>query len=465
MHSNAKKRHMSSHVVEISEDDGGILSDSPSVVGESAWKKDLWNIALLVGLYCFQGVPLGLSSGALPFILKNSGASYGAVGVFSYATLPFSLKLFWAPIVDTVYHPDVGRRKSWIVPIQIISGLLMIMLSFVVDELVSNGRILLLTSLFFVLILLYATQDIAVDGWALELLSPENLSYASTAQSVGQSVGFFLSFTVFLALQSSFGVTLGTYLCCWGVIFIVASFWLWRFKKEDPLPASEVIQSESPLLDVYMQVWKIVRLRSVQRLALFLATSQVFLVANDKAFHLRLMEVGFSKELLASLALAGLPLGLIFAVFTGKWAQSGEPLSGPMFWGICIRLSNGLLGLLLLSVVPAEGHSNIHVAALFGLFALGTLGSSLTFVSVSAFFNAISDRSIGGTYLTLLNSMNNIGRAWCIPFVMPLIDVFGFSLVSFASIMAGLIYVVSMRGFFQSLEDPNKNVWIVGTHD
>lgn len=44
--------------------------------------------------------------------------------------------------------------------------------------------------------------DIAVDGWALTLLSHQNLSYASTCQTIGLNTGYFASFTVFLALNS-----------------------------------------------------------------------------------------------------------------------------------------------------------------------------------------------------------------------------------------------------------------------
>lgn len=47
-----------------------------------------------------------------------------------------------------------------------------------------------------------STIDIAVDGWALTLLSHENLSFASTCQTIGLNTGFFASFTVFLALNS-----------------------------------------------------------------------------------------------------------------------------------------------------------------------------------------------------------------------------------------------------------------------
>lgn len=44
--------------------------------------------------------------------------------------------------------------------------------------------------------------EISAIGWALTLLSEENLSFASTAQTIGLNTGYFLSFTVFLALNS-----------------------------------------------------------------------------------------------------------------------------------------------------------------------------------------------------------------------------------------------------------------------
>ena len=45
-------------------------------------------------------------------------------------------------------------------------------------------------------------QLIRSVGWALTLLSEENLSYASTCQTIGLTTGYFSSFTVFLALNS-----------------------------------------------------------------------------------------------------------------------------------------------------------------------------------------------------------------------------------------------------------------------
>lgn len=52
------------------------------------------------------------------------------------------------------------------------------------------------------LVFFAATQDIAVDGWALTLLSDDAKAYASTAQTIGLNTGYFASYTVFLAFNS-----------------------------------------------------------------------------------------------------------------------------------------------------------------------------------------------------------------------------------------------------------------------
>lgn len=60
---------------------------------------DQRNFLLLVLLYFLQGIPMGLAMGSVPFLLKNH-MSYAEIGVFSLASYPYSLKLFWSPFVD-----------------------------------------------------------------------------------------------------------------------------------------------------------------------------------------------------------------------------------------------------------------------------------------------------------------------------------------------------------------------------
>lgn len=131
-------------------------------------KKDQRNFLLLVLLYFLQGIPMGLAHGSVPFLLKNN-VSYSAIGVFSLAAYPYSLKLLWSPIVDAVWSPKIGRRKSWILPIQTISGFSMIWLGRNINRLMteageSDSSVWTFTWWWFALVFLCATQDIAVDG-------------------------------------------------------------------------------------------------------------------------------------------------------------------------------------------------------------------------------------------------------------------------------------------------------------
>lgn len=144
--------------------------------------RDRRQFYLLVLLYLLQGIPVGLTFGTIPFILKSQQkqTSFVTIGLFSMATYPYSFKILWSPLVDSLYSPRIGRRRSWIIPVQFITGITL----FMVGWFISNDMILpkdtskvdmkLLTGVFLFLVILCSTQDIAVDGWALNILSKES---------------------------------------------------------------------------------------------------------------------------------------------------------------------------------------------------------------------------------------------------------------------------------------------------
>jgi PAT family acetyl-CoA transporter-like MFS transporter 1 len=210
--------------------------------------------------------------GSIPFLLKEH-MSYSQIGVFTLATYPYSLKLFWSPIVDSVFFSKIGRRKTWIIPIQLLLGAIFFWLAGNIDSyMIAEGdgwkNTYILTAIFLFVVFLSATQDIAVDGWALNLLSEENLSYASTAQTIGLNTGYFISFTIFLAFNSAefsnkylrfepsdIGVLpLSTYLYFWGYIYFLVTTWLIFFKHEEP--SSE----DMSIRESYEILWKMCKL-------------------------------------------------------------------------------------------------------------------------------------------------------------------------------------------------------------
>jgi MFS transporter, PAT family, solute carrier family 33 (acetyl-CoA transportor), member 1 len=174
----------------------------PTAVNPLSMEDRVGMIVLLL-LYTLQGIPMGLC-GSIPLIMKERGVSYEGLSLFSLVSVPFSLKLIWAPLVDSCYFKSIGRRKTWIIPVQILTGIVMLGAAPYVDSWMGNfnsaadgdfvgPQVAVLTTFFLFLYFLMATQDIIVDGWALTILSRENVGYASVCNSIGQSFGYFIA--------------------------------------------------------------------------------------------------------------------------------------------------------------------------------------------------------------------------------------------------------------------------------
>ena len=88
---------------------------------------------LLFSLYWAQGLPVGFMTHALPVILRAQGVSLTHIGGFGLLMLPWSIKVFWAPLVDR-YGSTKGHYRSWIIPAQLLSVIVLIILSFIPIE-------------------------------------------------------------------------------------------------------------------------------------------------------------------------------------------------------------------------------------------------------------------------------------------------------------------------------------------
>ena len=256
---------------------------------------DRRNIALLLFLYTLQGIPLGMAA-SIPMFLQGRHVGYKQQAVFSLVYWPFSVKLLWAPIVDSMYITALGRRKTWLVPVQYLLGLFMIALSYNIDYLLgsndgndSSVDIETLTIIFFILNFLAATQDIAVDGWALTILSKGKVGHASTCNSVGQTAGYFIGNVVFLALESKDFcnkylrlipsdkgiVSIDQFFLYWGIIFVVTTTLVLLLKHEKAVTEVEMKELRKGIMHTYRQLTKILRLPAVTTYVLIIILCKV----------------------------------------------------------------------------------------------------------------------------------------------------------------------------------------------
>eukprot|EP00276_Gloeochaete_wittrockiana_P018741 CAMPEP_0184345138 /NCGR_PEP_ID=MMETSP1089-20130417/13579_1 /TAXON_ID=38269 ORGANISM="Gloeochaete wittrockiana, Strain SAG46.84" /NCGR_SAMPLE_ID=MMETSP1089 /ASSEMBLY_ACC=CAM_ASM_000445 /LENGTH=382 /DNA_ID=CAMNT_0026675319 /DNA_START=433 /DNA_END=1581 /DNA_ORIENTATION=+ len=295
----------------------------------------------------------------------------------------------------------------------------------------ASSRIYGITGLFVVLVILAATQDIAVDGWALNLLSKKNIGFASTCQTAGLNAGFFLSFTIFLALNStdfcnrylrnvpSFEtglLSLSAYIRFWGFAYLAVSVVL--LFTHETATSSHVLS----IPNVYRQMWSVVKNKNMQALIAVLLLSKVGFAANDAATALKFLEAGFKREDMALLVLIQFPIEILFAILAGQWSSTSTPLS-PWFRCYKARVLLAPVGAFLVWIFPRGRPISLWFYCLVLLYSLASsLMSNMMFVLMGSFFSKISDSTIGGTYVTLLNTFHNLGGTWPKSLILFLID-------------------------------------------
>jgi len=459
-------------------------------------------IALLLLLYTLQGIPMGLGA-SLPMLFVERKVTTASQAQFSMVAFPFAFKLLWAPLVDSVYSSTFGRRKTWIVPAQAAIGTLLLFSSRHMDALlgpIGSGMadaattdVGTLTMLFFTFYFLAATQDIAVDGLALTILSERNRELGATCNAIGQTLGYFVAYVGFLALNAYGLVTLGGFMAFWGWVFLGSTLWVLYVKNDEhaQLPGSLGRQ----LVDAYGEMILVLQLPTVRSFALVLFTCKAGLAAFDALVPLELQSSGVPKEALASLTSVMMPISMAAQAYVTRWT-SGEGSKPLNLW---LRAYTGRLfvGAMLILLVKAVGLSSAggkSIPMWIYAFALVVSGSSavvssVMFVSQMAFFNQVSDPKIGGTYMTMLNTISNLGGQWPGTVVLatkariekllnvsdvataistsdgiestkaevPLID--SFTVVTGCSLLIGVLWLVVMSGRIHTLQAKPLASW------
>jgi PAT family acetyl-CoA transporter-like MFS transporter 1 len=251
---------------------------------------------------------LGLAY-SIPLFLISSGATWKDQGTFNFTFYPFSLKLLWAPLIDVLYIERFGRRKSWLVPIQLITGGIFFFLSFYIESLISTNSVVFLTVIFFFIIFLTATEDICIDGLAISLFAMTNPQWASTSQTIGQTLGQFASSSFLLTfessnftnrfirkplslpLQSSGLFSLEQFVRFIAVTFLIVTICLIVFlrEKQEVLNINGEKTNDFSVTKTYLSIIKLLKKKSIRQLTLVSLLSPIGLVAIQYMTELSLI--------------------------------------------------------------------------------------------------------------------------------------------------------------------------------
>ena len=140
-------------------------------------------VMLLLGFS--SGLPFLLTGNTLGFWLRDEGTSLKAIGFLSWVGMAYSLKFLWAPFIDRLDAPllgRLGRRRGWMILSQVLIGLALLAMALVGPV----GGLTMLGVFALIAAFASATQDIVIDAWRIEAADDgEEIALLSSALQLG----------------------------------------------------------------------------------------------------------------------------------------------------------------------------------------------------------------------------------------------------------------------------------------
>jgi len=165
------------------------------------------------------------------------------------------------------------------------------------------------------------------------------------------------------------------------------------------------------LADAYRVLLRFFHLPHFTRLMFVLMVSKVGFVVSTSVAPLKLIALGFRKENLALFALIEFPAQVVFALAASRLSRGARPLQ-PFLHGFLIKAALVPASMALIFFFPTDPNTLPFGGLVLAVVLASSLATNLMAVSMGGFFARIADPAIGGTYLTFLNTLMNLGGTW-----------------------------------------------------
>jgi PAT family beta-lactamase induction signal transducer AmpG len=146
-----------------------------------------------------SGLPLYLTSRTLQAWMTVEQVDLGAIGLFSLVGLPYSLKFIWSPLLDRFAVPILGRRRGWLITLQI--GLLIAIALMAWQQPKQALQLLAINAV--AIAFLSASQDIAADAYRTDVLEELELGAGAAVYVLGYRVALLFTGSLALILADS----------------------------------------------------------------------------------------------------------------------------------------------------------------------------------------------------------------------------------------------------------------------
>lgn len=161
-------------------------------------------IVMFCAMYFAQGLPWGFMAGALVSYLTEQGISVDEAGNLSaIVLLPWTFKLVWGPIIDSMTIRSMGRRRAWMIGAQLMMAVSLLGL-LLLGDLTSDLQ--MLGWMFFIHNCFASLQDVATDALAVDVLPANQQGKVNGLMWGSKLVGKAIGTMGFARVMSSYGL-------------------------------------------------------------------------------------------------------------------------------------------------------------------------------------------------------------------------------------------------------------------
>jgi MFS transporter, PAT family, beta-lactamase induction signal transducer AmpG len=351
----------------------------------------------------FLGVSSGFAFAMIGATLTTRLAQHGidkrAVTAFALTFLAYNFKFLWAPMVDHLRLPLIGRfgqRRSWL---WLVGVLVMGAVAFlgVADP---DASLYMVAAAAITLGVAGATFDIIIDAYRIELLEPRQLGVGSGMSQYGWRIGSAAAGALALVLAARIGWT-AAYIACAAFALPAMAVGLVMGEparhREPAKPrgvAQALVAYFSPLVEFLKREGALVVL-------LFVLIHKIGDTLANLTLRLLFKDLGFTNDEVAFYDIGIGFVALLAGIFVGGvlYARLGMQRS------VLVSLVLMAVSNLSFAALAAAGHTNWGMAAAIGFenFASGIGG-----VTVVAYLSALCNLRFTATQYALLSALASI---------------------------------------------------------
>lgn len=400
-------------------------------------------VAAALTLGFASGLPLNLPDSTLQAWAATTGVDIKTIGWLTLVTAPYTFKFLWAPLMDRFVPPLLGRRRGWILLLQIaLAAVIALMGINPPDE-----RLYAVAALALLTAFLSASQDVVIDAYRTDALRPEERGPGSAMTQLGYRIGALLSGSIALILSEFIGWR-NTYFAMAAVMGLTVLFTLRAPEPERQVTPPRTLAEAvvGPLRDFFGRngAWLLLGLILLYKIgdafALKLLTTFLITGVGFTAF-----EVGaYSKTTLLVATLLGVMVGGAALARLSLWKAL-------MIFGILQAVTN----LAYAALAAAGKHVGVMVMAVGFDNFVGGMGA----VAFLAFVMSLCNVRFSAAQYALLSALALVPRTFLGPPASWLAETIGWQglfIITFLTALPGLAMLWWLRERIEAPE-PAQN--------